>query len=53
MLNQIPNAERVMVADPESEGQLTGLYEKLAKYPMAASVMPRQERCNLRCCKAF
>ena len=42
-----------MVADLESAERLTGLYEKLVRYPMAVSVMPRLERCNLRICKTF
>jgi hypothetical protein len=42
-----------MVADLESEEGLTGLYEELARYPLAESVMPRLERCNLRICKTF
>ncbi len=42
-----------MRADVESAERFPGLYEKLAKHPMAAFLMLRPERCNLRGCKAF
>jgi len=42
-----------MVVDPKSEEGLIGLYKKLARYPLAESVIQRLERCNLRICKTF
>ena len=54
MLNQnCKCGARLLVADLESEDGLIALYKKLARYPLAESVMPRLERCNLRICKTF
>ena len=45
--------EHVMAAYLDSTKRFLGLYEKLARCPMAAFLMLRPERCNLRGCKAF